>query len=51
MTYDDFRHFADTWGLLGLFAFFVGALMSAFWRGKSEMHGRLARLPLDDDED
>jgi cytochrome c oxidase cbb3-type subunit IV len=50
MTYDAFRHFADTWGLLGLLAFFVAALCTALWRGTSETHGRLARLPLDDED-
>ncbi|MGE3830260.1 MAG: cbb3-type cytochrome c oxidase subunit 3 [Parvibaculaceae bacterium] len=50
MTYDAFRHFADTWGLLGLLMFFVGSLYVAFRRGKSETHSRLARLPLDDED-
>lgn len=50
MTYDELRHFADTWGLLGLFAFFITALLVAFRRGKSETHNRLARLPLDDED-
>mgnify|MGYP000040483954 CR=1 FL=1 len=48
-TYTVMRHFADSWGLLAMMLFFVGAVLFALrpgTRGKAE---EAARIPLEDD--
>jgi|GEM_PF-284335 len=57
-TYTVLRTFADTWGLVGMFVFFVGVLFWAFRPGASKVHEvaataifrnekRPARFPID----
>jgi len=50
MNYEEFRHFADSWGLLGLVIFFVGAVLWTFRPGARETHESLRHLPLRDEE-
>jgi cytochrome c oxidase cbb3-type subunit IV len=49
MTYDALRHFADSWGLLALFAIFLIAFAVAFRPGAGETYARIARIPLEED--
>ncbi|UOM34039.1 cbb3-type cytochrome c oxidase subunit 3 [Acuticoccus sp. I52.16.1] len=47
MTYDAFRHFADTWGLALLVIVFAMMLVFIFRRGSSEQYRRAARIPME----
>ena len=49
MDYDDMRHFADSWGLLGLMAFFICAVAFTFRPGAKKHHDHAARIPLSED--
>ena len=49
MTYDALRHFADTWGLLAMFAIFLIAFVFALRPGAGETYARIARIPLKED--
>ncbi len=44
-TYSITRQFADSWGLLFLFLFFVGAVLFAFRPGSRETHKDIANIP------
>lgn len=48
MDYEQFRHFADSWGLVYLFAVFVIVLLFVFRPGSGEAYRHAARIPLDD---
>jgi len=50
MSYEAFRHFADSWGLLGLVIFFVGAIGFAFRPGARKTHETMRHLPLRDED-
>ena len=45
-TYDILRHFADSWGLLAMFAFFAAAAAFAFRPGSKAKYEEAARIPL-----
>jgi cytochrome c oxidase cbb3-type subunit 4 len=47
--YTAMRHFADSWGLLGMALFFVGAVIFAFRPGSRDLADQAARIPLQDD--
>ena len=49
MDYQQFRHFADSWGLVYLTVVFVAVVAFAFRPGSKEHHDRAARIPLDED--
>ncbi|MGE0664944.1 MAG: cbb3-type cytochrome oxidase subunit 3 [Sphingomonadales bacterium] len=49
MDYQQFRHFADSWGLVYLLAVFVLAVAFAFRPGSKQHYDRAARIPLDED--
>ncbi len=51
MDYEQFRHFADSWGLVYLFSVFV--IMALFiWRpGSSAQYRHAARIAVDASED
>jgi cytochrome c oxidase cbb3-type subunit 4 len=49
MAYDTLRHFADTWGLLAMLAFFLGAVLFAFRPGSRRHYEEAARIPLKND--
>ena len=48
-TYTALRHFADSWGLLGMTLFFVGAIAFAFRPGSRTRADEAARIPLEDE--
>jgi len=48
-TYTAMRHFADTWGLLGMTLFFVGVVLFVFRPGTKRLADDAARIPLKDD--
>jgi cytochrome c oxidase cbb3-type subunit 4 len=43
------RQFADSWGLLFLVAFFIGAVAFTFRPGSKKHHDDAARIPLSED--
>lgn len=47
-TYTAMRHFADSWGLLAMVLFFVGAIAFAFRPGSRAAADAAARIPLED---
>lgn len=49
-TYTALRQFADSWGLLFLFLFFVGVVIFAFRPGSKKTAQDAANIPLKDDE-
>lgn len=44
-TYSLTREFADSWGLLGLFLFFMGVIVWVFRPGSSKEHRDSADIP------
>ncbi len=48
-VYTAMRHFADSWGLLVMMIFFVGAALFAFRPGSRSSAEEAARIPLQDD--
>jgi|CXWL01.1.fsa_nt_gi cytochrome c oxidase cbb3-type subunit 4 len=51
MTYEAASHFAQTWGLVLLFALSVGVVIYTFWPGNRETFKDAARAPLADEDD
>lgn len=49
-TYTTMRHFADSWGLLAMFIFFVCAALYAFRPGGRKAADDAARIPLKDED-
>ena len=47
MSYETFRHFADTWGLALLIIVFLAMLLFVFRRGSTEKYRRAARIPME----
>jgi cytochrome c oxidase cbb3-type subunit 4 len=48
-TYTAMRHFADSWGLLAMLLFFVGAFFFVFRPGSRRLADDAAQIPLKDD--
>ncbi|AJD43730.1 CcoQ/FixQ family Cbb3-type cytochrome c oxidase assembly chaperone (plasmid) [Rhizobium sp. CC1099] len=48
-TYDAIRHFADSWGLLAMAVFFVGALFFILRPGSKQIADDAAIIPLKDE--
>ncbi|PIB25008.1 hypothetical protein BFP76_07620 [Amylibacter kogurei] len=48
-TYSIFRAFADSWGLLAMMLFFIGAILMLFRPGARAMHHDAANIPFRDD--
>ena len=48
-TYTAMRHFADSWGLLAMALFFVGAIVFVFRPGSRRLADEAANIPLKDD--
>lgn len=48
-TYTEMRHFADSWGLLAMTAFFVGAVIFTLRPGGKQAAKDAANIPLKDD--
>jgi cytochrome c oxidase cbb3-type subunit 4 len=49
MTYDALRHFADSWGLLAMVAFFVAVAVFVFRPGSKRHYEEAAGIPLAND--
>ena len=49
-TYSLFREFADSWALLALFTFFVGAILFAWRPGSRRLHDDAGRVPFRHDD-
>lgn len=49
-TYSLMREIADSWGLLGMVAFFLIAVFMLFRPGAKEMHEDASQIPFRDDE-
>jgi cytochrome c oxidase cbb3-type subunit IV len=49
MDYNEMRHFADSWGLLGLVMFFIGAVIFAFRPGSRKHADNAAEIPFKED--
>lgn len=49
MDYNAMRQFADSWVLLAMALFFVGAIVFALRPGGKEQADEAARIPLKDD--
>jgi len=45
-TYTILREFADSWGLLAMFLFFLGVVVWTFRPGSSTIHSDAANIPL-----
>lgn len=50
MEYENLRHFADSWGLVYLFALFVIAILFTFRPGSRKHADEAAQIPLKEDE-
>jgi len=50
-TYNTLRHFADSWALLIMVGFFVGAIVFVFRPGSKAQYDHAARIPLMGNED
>ncbi|MGM0584834.1 MAG: cbb3-type cytochrome c oxidase subunit 3 [Pseudomonadota bacterium] len=49
-TYTLLRQFADSWWLLFMMAFFIGAVLFALRPGSRKIHRDAANIPLRDDD-
>ena len=49
-TYSFLRELADSWGLLAMFAFFIGVVIWAFRPGSAEVHQDTANIPFRHDD-
>lgn len=45
-TYETLRHFADSWGLLAMFVFFVAMAIFVFRPGSRARYEEAAQIPL-----
>ncbi|EAU45737.1 MULTISPECIES: CcoQ/FixQ family Cbb3-type cytochrome c oxidase assembly chaperone [Salipiger] len=43
--YNTLRHFADSWGLLAMFVFFLGVIVWALRPGSRKTHEDVANIP------
>ncbi|NKN00669.1 cbb3-type cytochrome c oxidase subunit 3 [Rhizobium leguminosarum] len=48
-TYTAMRHFADSWGLLAMAAFFLGVVVFTLRPGSRQAANEAAAIPLKDD--
>ena len=48
-TYTAMRHFADSWGLLGMTLFFLAVVVFVFRPGARQAAERAAEIPLKED--
>ena len=48
-TYEAMRHFADSWGMLVMLAFFVSAIAFIFRPGAKKIASEAAQIPLKED--
>lgn len=50
MTYEQLRHFADSWGLLGMALLFLTLIGWTFRKGASRDHEQAANMIFKDDD-
>lgn len=50
MSYEELRHFADSWGLVYLFAIFAAVAVTIMLPGSREKAREAALIPLKNDE-
>jgi cytochrome c oxidase cbb3-type subunit IV len=50
MDYNNLRHFADSWGLLAMALFFIGAALFAFRPGSKKLADDAANIPFKEDK-
>ena len=50
MTYNDLRHFADSWGLLAMALLFLTLIAWPFRKGARRHHDEAANMIFKDDE-
>ena len=50
MTYDDLRHFADSWGLLAMTVLFIGLIGWPFRKGARQLHEDAANMIFREDD-
>ena len=50
-TYTAMRQFADSWALLGMMIFFVGAVLWTLRPGSKQGADEAAHIPLEDDRE
>ena len=50
MDYNLFREFADSWGLLYLFALFIGVILFTFRPGSKKRAEDIAQIPFKEDD-
>ena len=48
-TYTAMRHFADSWGLLGMVLFFIGAIVYTMRPSGKKLADEAASIPLKED--
>lgn len=51
MTYEDFRHFADSWGLMFLAMVFLTLIGWTFRPGSGRKHDEAAKMIFEEDQD
>ena len=51
MDYSTFREFSDSWGLLYLFALFIGVILFTFRPGSRNRADEIAQIPFKEDDD
>lgn len=49
MTYEAFRHFADSWGLIYMLSIFVGVILFLIRPGAREQAKNAAQIPFNED--
>ena len=49
MDYSSFREFADSWGLVYLFALFIGVIIFTFRPGSKKQADEIAKIPFKED--
>ncbi len=49
LTYDALRHFADSWGLLGMLAFFLAVIVIVLRPGARAQADDAAQIPFKED--
>ncbi|WP_069298857.1 cbb3-type cytochrome c oxidase subunit 3 [Neptunicoccus sediminis] len=49
-TYSFLREMADSWFLLAMFCFFIGAILFLFRPGNRQMHKEASQIPLRDSQ-
>ena len=48
MDYNEFRHFADSWGLVYLLAIFLFVMAFVFRPGSRRIYDNASKIPFDD---